>query len=182
MVKKYDNRVVSRIQHGKDSKAVDKIMKKISLAPFSEAESIQMERFSTDMIKKSIALDIDSYSRQLIADHLKETGLQVTTYESDLYNTQSKLAELEASDAFHKGVVLELQNQYLQEVVDSEKSRILAEIREEESILKITSKLYNEFINTRNKIRNGIDRKIRDSKPKTNVIEHIKYTVDDLDI
>jgi len=169
MVKKYDNRVASRIQHGKSSKAVDKIMKKISLAPFSEAESIQMERFSTDMIKKSIALDIDSYSRQLIADHLKETGLQVTTYESDLYNTQSKLAELEASDAFHKKVVIELQNQYMYELDPKIKSQLLSEIRSEEDSLKVTSKLYNELLNTRNKIRNGIDRKQRESSSKSDI-------------
>lgn len=179
---KYDNRVVSNLKDGKRSVAVDNILKRIDMAPFTDVEKIEFQNFVNQQIAKTIAFDVDSFSRKMISDSLKETGLQVTTYQSDLFNTQSKLADLESENSFHNSVIRDLKNQYYKETDPDNKLNLLEEIRKEENALKVSLKLYNELINTRNKIRNALSKRIDKDTKKKEMEEGTVIDIEDLDM
>lgn len=185
MPRRYDERGICNLKSGRDSKSVDQIMKDSRLDLLSEINKMKFKSLAEEIQARSIAYDLDSYARKAIADHIRETGLQVTTYQSDLESTQDKMAKYEVDMSFHRKVLEDLQIRYLKSDDDKEKGELLQKIALEEEILARSLKIYNEFINTRNKIRTAIDRNVKYTQKKETLEakpdEDGVFSVDDLD-
>ena len=183
MAKRFDERAGNVLQTGRHSANVDKILKSINIDPLSEVNKMKFKTMSEQIIARSNAFNLDSYARQLISDHIKEAGLQVTTYQSDLDDTQGKLAKQEFDLGFHRKVLDDLQSEYLTSEDDNRKRELLERIAIEEDILNRGLKLYNDLINTRNKIRTCLDRNIKNRVRYTQMISKgdDSFSIEDID-
>jgi len=169
------------LTHGRDSKNIQYLMERIGVAPLKEVEKMQLMGLVENTVARTIAFDLESYTRSVLKNKIKELDMDVLDYESDLVATQARLAEAEKEAQFHRMVLNELKAKYME---DNDPG-ILEQIREEEKALgKFDRDIYN-MLELRNKIRKEIDRKtFQEQQIKLKQEEVGKNVIDitDLDI
>ena len=143
------------MKHGRHSEFLEDLKKRIDCSALNSVERMEFEGMMKNIVARSIALDVDSYTNEILINNLKELNPEIVNYETDLYRTQSKLADIEKDIIFHRKVISDLKEEYL---VTSDRN-LLELIDEREKAIKEGLRLTNQMMELRNKIRKEVDKK-----------------------
>ena len=148
------------LEHGRDSKYVQYMMERLGQTDLlTEVEKMQLRSMASEMLAKSLAFDIDSYNRKILINRIKEMDMNLLDYEADLIATQGKLSEMEGNLHFHKKVLADLKQRYIDEPDPTLQKQILEQIDAREDQIAKYEKLMQQALEIRNKIRKEIDKK-----------------------
>ena len=150
---------INAVKHGHESVFLADIKRRLDLSAMDSVSKMELEGMFSDILARSIALDVDSYVNKLLIERVKSLNPKIIEYEMDLYSTQSKLSDLEREQQFHKKVIQDLKEQYLQAVDVEEQTRLLEEIDKREDAIKKHQNNFLKLIDLRNKIRKELDKK-----------------------
>jgi len=145
--------------NGKDSKFIKELKERIRATPLSEVQKLELENMLQEIVARSIAFDVDSYVNQLLIQKIKSLDPKLVDYEADVYAIQTKLIELEKDINFHRVVISDLKNQYVETNDEMKKREILEEIDKREDAIKKHQKLYKDYMDQRNKVRKEMDKR-----------------------
>lgn len=149
----------NKLSTGRHSEFIQNLKKRIDASAMDRVKKMELNSIIEEVTARSIALDTDSYINRMLVERIKALDPQIVHYETDLYSTQSKLSELESSIQFHKKVLTDLKNEYL-DCTDLERQKqILEEIDKREDAIKKHQLMYQKYVETRNKIRKELDKK-----------------------
>ena len=146
-------------KHGHKSKFLAEIKERLELSALDKVTKMELDNMFSEIVARSIALDVDSYVNRLLIERIKSLDPKIVEYEMDLYSTQAKLSDLEREQQFHRKVVLDLKEQYLSETDPNKRLQILDEIDKREDAIKKHQNNFLKLIDLRNKIRKELDKK-----------------------
>jgi len=156
MVKtKKTTRGICNIEHGRDSKVIQRLQERINASPLNEVQKMEFDSIVQEMIAKSIAFDLDALIKLQLKAQVQSTGEQLISYHADLTNTQGKLADMEQNVQFHRKVLMDLKAEYM----TSKDRSILEDIDAREKTIKDFERQQIVLLDLRNKIRKEIDKK-----------------------
>ena len=153
-----DNRVKSSLITGQWSPTVEALQKKLAGLPMKDVDRMEFEKYIDYITVKNFAFDVDKLIKSHIVDSLKGTDRKLMSYMADLANTQHLLAEVDKEVTFHRMVILDLKQEYLDEQDVGEKAKIYLAIQEAEKSVDLYSRRIQKYIELRNKIRAEIDK------------------------
>ena len=154
--KKGTKKFQSHLVDGSHSETIKELQRRIDACPLQEVQKMQLTSMLEDMTAKSIAFDIDKFVKLNLIQSVTGYDTKVLSYQSDMIDTQRKIAERENDILFHKKVVTDLKQEYL----DTKNKELLKEIDERERAINELEKLYNNLLDLRNKMRKELDKKM----------------------
>ena len=143
---------------GRNSKHVQKLMKKLSLEPMKEVSKLEFDDFLEEMKTRAKAFDADCFIRKLIVDKTQSVGKRLFSEEVDLYIIQNELADANRGIEFYRKQLLEEQSRYPDSYGD-EKEKCLARIGELQKMLNEFDRKRQKWYELKQKIQYHIDKK-----------------------
>lgn len=163
------------MKDGSHSKFIENIMKRYNLDALDEVEKMELECMFKQIVTRGIALDINSYTKQYLADRVKQDGSHIVSYEADLIYTESKVADMQQNVMFHESALKDLKSQYTATSDLIEKKDIYSQIQEIEKVLSTYRNQLHSLFDLRNKIRKEVDKKklldleVQEKQSKSNI-------------
>ncbi|MGM0642013.1 MAG: hypothetical protein ACQESN_11400 [Thermotogota bacterium] len=159
---------------------VQRLMKKYGLSSLEKVDNLEFKNIIEQTTARNISFLLDLQNKKELVEIARSVGLDVLKEEGDLLDLKSKVSELEKNVQFHKKVLKDLKEQYMQ----TQNPDILEQIDErEEQILK-----FNRLINQTKELQNKLMKNIINRKKEQNKAENkdkdkfvIDYSIIDKD-
>lgn len=154
------NTGVGRITNGQKSVIIKNFYEKHNMSPLlDQVNRMKIESLTQQILMRTEAVAVDNYVNSIIKQQILDTDRTILDYQADLIATQGKIASMEADIAFHKKVLADLQEEYLNCGDSSKKQELLEDIDKREDMIQKFERLNRQTIELRNKIRAQVDKK-----------------------
>lgn len=159
-----DRRGLCRLKTGEWSEKVKAIQQRLDILPLTDVQKMEFKNMLEEGTAKSLAFDMDRLFKEMIIESMDGTNSRVLSYQADMVDTQTKLAEREKDLQFHKKVLADLKEKYTQTEDTGTQIALLEQIDLREDQIRKIQTLYNQLLDLRNKMRKELDKKTYQEK------------------